>query len=152
MRTLSQIIAPILLMLSTGCYTTPSISPKEAYFRKHPEFRARCHEFWETSPEEIADAQAARLTSILVLVHTLQNQYTNYPDLLHHLDAVEKRTLGLRDKPSPLVQEIRSAFNPKTDTLFWYCDENGEKGHMRVRQGDCYRKFIAEGPIRGVGP
>ena len=148
MRTLTKIITPLLMMLCTGCYTAPSISPKEAYFRKHPELRTHYHQFWETSPEEIADAEGVRLTSILVLVHIIQNQYTNYPDLLQHMALVEKRTLGLRDEPSPFVQEIKRAFDPKTDTLFWYCDENGEKGHVIVRHGDCYRKFVAEGPIK----
>jgi hypothetical protein len=64
------------------------------------------------------------------------------------MDVVEKRIQGFRDKPFPLVVEINKVFDPKTDTLFWYCQEDGEKGHMLVRDGDCYRKFVAEGPIK----
>jgi hypothetical protein len=148
MRALSNIIVPILMMVLAGCRTMPTLSPKEAYFHKHPEQQRYYLEFWETSPDAVADAENEKLTAMIVLIHNVQNQYTNYPDLMQGMDVVEKRIQGFRDKPFPLVVEINKVFDPKTDTLFWYCQEDGEKGHMLVRDGDCYRKFIAEGPIK----
>src|SRR6185369_14325164 len=115
MRTLSNIIVPILMMVLAGCCSMTTLSPKEAYFHKHPELRRHYLEFWETSPDAVADAENEKLTAMIVLIHNVQNQYTNYPDLMQSMDVVEKRIQGFRDKPFPLVVEINKVFDLKTD-------------------------------------
>jgi hypothetical protein len=146
MNAFFRIIAPLLLAVVTGCHSIPTLSPKEAFFQKHPELRAHYHEFWATSPEAVVDADSDTTTSKLILVHSIQERYGKYPDLMESMDIVEKRIVSIRDK-HPLVDEINKVFDPRTDTLFWYVYEDGEKGHMIIRNGDCYRKFVAEGPM-----
>jgi hypothetical protein len=152
MSTPSKIIAWIMLTaFLTGCRTTSMVTPREAFFQKHPNLRARYDEFYETSPEAIAEANERKLTFGIIQIHEIQKSYAKYPDLVQNLDVVEKRLVTYRDEGLPIVKEIKKVFNPKTDALFWYdygSGGNQGQGYVIVRNGDFYRTFWVAGSIK----
>jgi len=152
MRAPSRIIAPVLLtLLLIGCQTTAPVTPREAFFQKHPNLRSRYDEFYETSPEAIAEAEDRKLTFGIIQIHEIQKGYAKYPDLVQNLDVVEKRLVTYRDEGLPIVKEIKKVFNPKTDALFWYDYGHGQdqgQGYVIVRDGDFYRTFWAAGSVK----
>jgi hypothetical protein len=152
MSTPFKIIIPLLLTaILIGCRTTTTITPWEAFFQKHPDLRSRYVEFYETSPDAIADANDSKLTFGIILIHQIQQGYAKYPDLVQNLDVVENRIETNRDEGLPIVQEIKKVFNPKTDTLFWYDYGKGQnqgQGYMIVRGGDFYRTFWVAGSVK----
>jgi hypothetical protein len=147
-----RIIAPVLLtLLLIGCQTTAPVTPREAFFRKHPDLRARYTEFYETSPEAVAAAYDEKLTFGIVLISGIKKDYAKYPDLAQNLDIPEKRIELNRDEGLPIVKEIKKVFNPKTDALFWYdygSGDNQGQGYLIVRNGDFYRTFWVAGSIK----
>ena len=92
MNTSPKIIALVTIAaFLAGCQTTPTVTPREAFFRKHPNLRSRYDEFYETSPEAIAEAEDRKLTFGIIQIHEIQKSYAKYPDLVQNLDVVEKR-------------------------------------------------------------
>lgn len=147
MRTIFKAISPVLLAtLLVGCHTPTTMTPREAFFQKHPDLRTRYDEFYETSPEAIADANDEKLTFGIIQIHVIQKAYAKYPDLVQQLSTQEKRLETFRDEGLPIVSEIKKVFDPKTDALFWY-NGNGQ-GYVIVRNGDFYRTFWAVGPAK----
>jgi hypothetical protein len=149
MKTILRAFALALLTTPlVGCQTTTPVTPREAFFQKHPALRARYTEFYGTSPEAIADAYDQQLTFGIIQIHQFQKSSAKYPDLLQNLDAAEKRLLTTRDKGLPMVAEIKKVFDPRTDALFWYDYGQGHdqgQGYMIVRNGDFYRTFWVAG-------
>jgi hypothetical protein len=152
MSATSRIIAPVLLtLLLIGCQTTAPVTPREAFFQKHPNLRSRYDEFYETSPEAIAEADARKLTFGIIQIHEIQKSYAKYTDLVQNLDVLVKHLVTSRDEGLPIVTEIKKVFNPKTDALFWYDYGHGQhqgQGYMIVRNGDFYRTFWAAGSTK----
>jgi hypothetical protein len=149
---MKMILKPIALTLLTavlvGCQTTTPVTPREAFFQKHPALRARYTEFYATSPEAIADAYDQQLTFGIIQIHQFQKSSSKYPDLMQGLDAAEKRLVAIRDKGLPMVTEIKKVFDPRTDALFWYDYGHGQdqgQGYVIVRNGDFYRTFWVAG-------
>ena len=152
MNTSPKIIALVTLAaFLAGCQTTPTVTPREAFFRKHPNLRSRYDEFYETSPEAIAEADARKLTFGIIQIHEIQKSYAKYTDLVQNLDVLVKHLVTSRDEGLPIVTEIKKVFNPKTDALFWYDYGHGQhqgQGYMIVRNGDFYRTFWAAGSTK----
>ena len=148
----SKIIALVLLTaFLVGCRKTTIITPREAFFQQHPDLRSRYDEFYETSPEAIAEAYDESLTFGIVLADTIQKDYSKYPDLIQDLDLRTKHMVNIREKGLPIVQEIKNLFDPKTDALFWYDYGHGQnqgQGYVIVRNGEFYRTFWTSGSIK----
>jgi hypothetical protein len=131
--------------------TTKVIIPREAFFEKHPELRARYDEFWETSPEALTEADARKLTFGMIQIHEIQKKYPQYTDLVNDLDVLDKRLLAFRNEGIPMVKEIKKVFDPKTDTLFCYHYEEGTnhgQGYLILRNGDFFRTFWTSGSVK----
>jgi hypothetical protein len=156
MRLRLRVSGNILMMMLTvplvGCQTAPvttlTLAPRESFFYKHPELSARYSEFYETSPEAIADAYSQAITSEIVQADVIKQAFAKYPDLVESLDGLTKHLATDRNKGLPVVDAIRKEFNPHTDSLFWYEYGKGdrqEQGYVIVRNGDFYRTFWVAG-------
>jgi hypothetical protein len=146
-----SIMFVLLALFLVGCRPAATVTPREAFFQKHPELRSRYDEFYETSPEAIAEAQDQKLSFGIILIGSLKKDYSKYPDLVENLDKVQKGLMTAREEGLPIVNELKKVFDPKTDAVFWYDYGHGTnqgQGFVIVRNGDCYRTFWAAGAIK----
>lgn len=157
-----MLLLSVLAVQLAGCQTdtTPkppvnaaaspsaTLTPRESFFQKHPELRARYSEFYETSPEAIANAFSQSITAEIVQADVIKQACAKYPDVVEGLDGLTKHLAADRLKGLPLVDELKRVFNPKTDALFWYDYGKGDnqgQGYLIVRNGDFYRTFWVAG-------
>ncbi|MBA4149609.1 MAG: hypothetical protein H0X66_15975 [Verrucomicrobia bacterium] len=147
-----KIITPLLVaLLLVGCQTMRTVTPREAFFQKHPDLRARYHEFYETSPEAIAEDHAWKFSLGLTLIRQIREHHAECTDLMQSLDIVEKRFETYLDEGLSILQELKQVFNPKFDSLFWYSYGSGDnqgQGYVIVRNGNVYRTFWVAGSVK----
>jgi hypothetical protein len=136
----------VLAAVLCGCQTTV-LTPKEAFFRRHPELRSRYVTFAETSFEVIDDAREHSYRSRERMAEILREDFSKYPDLVERLDGIRKRLTTGRDGERDYWRDAKKQFNARTDALFYYDyrepDGAQEQGWVIIRGGEIHRKFWA---------
>jgi hypothetical protein len=138
-----------LLILCEGCQSVV-LSPKQAFFKKHPDLRSHYYWFYETSPEEMDSDIDADRRHTMILIHSIGQSYGGCSNLLERLNIVEGRVLADEKAEHAFVGTIKHVFNPHTDALYRFGYEEGEKyetGWLILRDSEIYKKFYEEGPF-----
>lgn len=129
-----------------GCSTT---SPKEAFFRKHPDLRSRYVRFDEASPDVIRDFRQQSYRSELAVLNGFREHFSQDSDVTNYVAQVQARLDQFHDGDMKFGRQLEQDFNAKTDQLFFYDYREGryqEQGWLILRRGQIFKKYqIASG-------
>jgi hypothetical protein len=150
MRTAANIMRVALVasfaIALVGCSTT---TPKEAFFRQHPEQKSGYVRFDEASPEVIADFRRRAYDSETAILRGVAERFPQYADVTNYAGQVRARVDQLHAGDEQIHQQMAWDFDPKTDHLFYYDFRDGshqEQGWLILRHGQVFKKYwIARG-------
>jgi hypothetical protein len=145
MRTIANTMR-IALIASFACALVgcSTVSPKEAFFRQHPDQRSKYVQFDVASPEVIADFRRQAYDSELAILRGFCEHFPQYPDVTNYAGLVRLRVDQLHDGDKKFDQQLARDFDPKTDHLFYYGFRDGkneEYGWLILRRDEIFKKY-----------
>jgi hypothetical protein len=127
----------------SGCCTVDRLSNRELLIRSLGANGTNYVQLFETSIEALEQHESDLLRKVNSALRGILEVSTNCPEVSARVTHIEKVAAAFYADKRTLIQELREAANPKTDSIFYYhfkSSTHQEDGWLVARGGTIKRK------------